>query len=123
MPSRPLATFSTRQARRDLLVREVQVGDELYRLPTKALIKERAVLRALTSRRLCFKPLPDLIEDLNQNLQGWAAYFSLATRDLPTGISISMCSIVCAFICAAAVNAPIARRRVSVSARISGNWG
>lgn len=43
----------------------------------KALIKERATLRDLTSSRVCFKPLPDLIEDLNQNLQGWAAYFSL----------------------------------------------
>jgi RNA-directed DNA polymerase len=42
----------------------------------KALMKERAVLRDLTSSRVCFQPLPDLIEDLNQNLQGWAAYFS-----------------------------------------------
>jgi RNA-directed DNA polymerase len=45
-------------------------------LPSKkALLKERAVLRDLTSSRMCFKPLPDLIEDLNQNLHGWAAYF------------------------------------------------
>jgi RNA-directed DNA polymerase len=45
-------------------------------LPSKkALIKERAALRALTSSRWCFKPLPDLIRDLNRNLQGWAAYF------------------------------------------------
>ena len=45
-------------------------------LPSKkALLKERATLRALTSSRVCFKPLPDLIEDLNRNLQGWAAYF------------------------------------------------
>lgn len=43
----------------------------------KALLKERAVLRELTSSRMCFKPLPDLIEDLNQNLHGWAAYFRL----------------------------------------------
>ena len=45
-------------------------------LPSKkALMKERAALRALTRSRVCFKPLPDLIEDLNRNLQGWAAYF------------------------------------------------
>jgi RNA-directed DNA polymerase len=43
----------------------------------KALLKERAALRDLTSSRMCFKPLPDLIAELNQNLQGWAAYFRL----------------------------------------------
>jgi RNA-directed DNA polymerase len=42
----------------------------------KALLKERATLREMTSSRYCFKPIPDLIQDLNQNLQGWAAYFS-----------------------------------------------
>jgi RNA-directed DNA polymerase len=42
---------------------------------TKAVLKERAVLRDLTSSRMCFKPLPNLIADLNQNLEGWAAYF------------------------------------------------
>ena len=45
-------------------------------IPSKtALMKERAALRAMTSSRVCFKPIPDLIEELNQNLQGWAAYF------------------------------------------------
>ena len=42
----------------------------------KALKKERAALRAMTSSRFCFKPIPALIEDLNRNLHGWAAYFS-----------------------------------------------
>lgn len=41
----------------------------------KALQKERAALRDLTRSRFCFKPIPVLIEDLNRNLQGWAAYF------------------------------------------------
>lgn len=41
----------------------------------KALKKERAALRDMTSSRFCFKPIPALIEDLNRNLQGWAAYF------------------------------------------------
>jgi RNA-directed DNA polymerase len=44
---------------------------------TKALLKERAALRELTGSRMCFKPLPQLIEDLNRNLRGWAAYFSI----------------------------------------------
>jgi RNA-directed DNA polymerase len=41
----------------------------------KSLTKERAALRDMTSSRFCFKPIPVLIEDLNRNLQGWAAYF------------------------------------------------
>lgn len=53
----------------------------------KAVTKERARLRALTSSRFCFKPVPALIADLNQNLRGWAAYFRFgypwqAYRDL-----------------------------------------
>lgn len=42
----------------------------------KALKKERAALRDMTDSRFCFKPIPALIQDLNRNLQGWAAYFS-----------------------------------------------
>jgi len=42
----------------------------------KALKKERVALRELTSSRFCFKPIPALIEAVNRNLQGWAAYFS-----------------------------------------------
>jgi RNA-directed DNA polymerase len=42
-----------------------------------ALKKERATLRDMTSSRFCFKPIPVLIQDLNRNLQGWAAYFNL----------------------------------------------
>ena len=41
----------------------------------KALKKERAKLREMTSSRFCFKPLPALIQELNRNLQGWTAYF------------------------------------------------
>ena len=43
----------------------------------KAILKERATLREMTSSRLCFKPIPALIEDLNRNLAGWAAYFRI----------------------------------------------
>jgi len=43
----------------------------------KALMKERATLLAMTGSRFCFKPIADLIRDLNRNLHGWAAYFSV----------------------------------------------
>lgn len=43
----------------------------------KALKKERAQLREMTSSRFCFKPLPVLIRELNRNLQGWTAYFRI----------------------------------------------
>ncbi len=42
----------------------------------KALAREREQLRQLTSRRMGFKPLPVLIDELNQHLIGWANYFS-----------------------------------------------
>jgi len=41
----------------------------------KALLRERAKLRDMTSRHVCFKPIPELIEDANRQLQGWANYF------------------------------------------------
>jgi len=42
---------------------------------TKALARERAKLRELTSGRYCGYPIPMLIEDLNGHLSGWANYF------------------------------------------------
>jgi RNA-directed DNA polymerase len=41
----------------------------------KALMKQRAAVRTLTSSRFGYKPLPLLIQDLNRSLHGWAAYF------------------------------------------------
>ena len=42
----------------------------------KALMRQRAAVRALTSSRYGYKPLPVLIQDLNRSLHGWAASFS-----------------------------------------------
>lgn len=41
----------------------------------KAMIRERARLRELTSTRLCFKPVAALVRDVNRHLKGWANYF------------------------------------------------
>lgn len=41
----------------------------------KAIARERAKLREMTSPRMCFKPLSVLIEDLNEHLRGWSIYF------------------------------------------------
>jgi RNA-directed DNA polymerase len=43
----------------------------------KALQRERDYLHEHTSYKVCFKPLPDMIGELNQNLKGWANYFKL----------------------------------------------
>lgn len=41
----------------------------------KALARERDKLRSMTGSRMCFKPIPDLIAEVNRHLQGWANYF------------------------------------------------
>jgi RNA-directed DNA polymerase len=41
----------------------------------KALSKERASLRELTSPRLCFLPIPKLIGRINRHLVGWKNYY------------------------------------------------
>ena len=42
----------------------------------KSLAREREKLREMTSTRMCFKPIPDLIQELNRHLRGWSNYFS-----------------------------------------------
>jgi RNA-directed DNA polymerase len=41
----------------------------------KALSRERAKLREMTSPKMCFKPIPALIKELNSQLGGWSTYF------------------------------------------------
>jgi RNA-directed DNA polymerase len=44
--------------------------------PSKnALKRARARLRELTDSDKCFKPIPSLIQDVNQYLNSWASYF------------------------------------------------
>lgn len=42
----------------------------------RALKRERQRLREMISKERCFVPLPQLIEELNGHLKGWANYFS-----------------------------------------------
>jgi len=41
----------------------------------KALKRERKKLREMTSSRMCFKPLPRIVEEMNRQMKGWANYF------------------------------------------------
>ena len=42
----------------------------------KAQARERERLRQMTSPRMCFKPIPALIREVNRHLNGWSNYFS-----------------------------------------------
>ena len=42
----------------------------------KSVAAEKETLRRMTSSRMCFKPIPTLIEEINRHLRGWANYFS-----------------------------------------------
>ena len=64
----------TFQYHRDLLGRHHRY---LHVMPsTKAMARERAKLREMTATRLCCKPIPAIIRDLNRHLCGWANYSS-----------------------------------------------
>ena len=68
-------------------------GGHVLRLSAskKALVRERAKLRAMTSARMCFKPIPALIQTLNRHLQGWANYFGFGyARDAFRAINFAV---------------------------------
>jgi RNA-directed DNA polymerase len=57
----------------------------------RALVRERDELRAMTNARMCFKPIPALIRELNRHLQGWANYFRFGyTRDAFRAINFAV---------------------------------
>ena len=79
----------------------------------KALKKQRAALRDLTSSRYGFKPIPDLIQSLNRSLQGWAAYFRIGYPSECLPQSQLLCAATFAdSSCVAAANARIVRPKV-----------
>lgn len=41
----------------------------------KSVLRERETIRKMTGKEMCFKPIPDLIEEINRNLAGWSNYF------------------------------------------------
>ncbi len=41
----------------------------------KSVEKEKEKIRELTSKKKCFKPIPEMIKELNENLRGWENYF------------------------------------------------
>ncbi len=43
----------------------------------QAVQRERDTLRQMTGPRMCFKPIPVLIAELNRHLKGWTEYFKL----------------------------------------------
>jgi RNA-directed DNA polymerase len=42
----------------------------------KSLKKEREKIRKMTGKEVCFKPIPELIQELNRHLVGWSNYFN-----------------------------------------------
>jgi len=43
----------------------------------RAVAREREALRRMTDSRMCYKPVRDLVRELNRHLTGWANYFGL----------------------------------------------
>lgn len=53
----------------------------------KAVVREQKAIKDMTSARMCYKPQPALIKEINQQLRGWSEYFNygyprMAFRDI-----------------------------------------
>lgn len=62
----------------------------------KSLQRERAELHRRTDKRQCFKPVPQLIGELNRHLRGWANYYDYgysrkAFRDMNSYVRVRLC--------------------------------
>ena len=58
----------------------------------KALKREREKLRERISKERCFKPLPQLIEELNRHLKGGRTTLAMGTRVKGFGRSTATCA-------------------------------
>jgi RNA-directed DNA polymerase len=62
----------------------------------KALNREREKLRLMTDRRWGFKPIPQLIEEINRHLEGWRNYFGFGyPRKAFRAINYYTCDRLC----------------------------
>ena len=62
----------------------------------KSLQRERAELHRRTDKRQCFKPVPQLIGELNRHLRGWSNYYDYgyprkAFRDMNCYVRVRLC--------------------------------
>jgi RNA-directed DNA polymerase len=62
----------------------------------KSLQCERTELHRRTDKRQCFKPVPQLIGELNRHLRGWANYYDYgyprkAFRDMNSYVRVRLC--------------------------------
>jgi len=56
--------------------RLVGTGKYLNVVPSKkSLLRRREAIRKMTGKEMCFKPIPDLIAEMNRSLRGWSNYF------------------------------------------------
>ena len=54
----------------------------------KSVLKEREQLRGMTSSKMCFMPIPTLIEVVNRHRRGWANYFEFGySRNVMRGLN------------------------------------
>ena len=90
----------------------------------KSLEKEREKIRELTGPKQCFKPVSELVEELNEHLAGWKNYFKVGycRREFRKINYFVQCRMI------KHLNRRSQRgyklpKETSVSMRISTNWG